>query len=137
MTLFVDTSAWYAAADSGDASNARAKEVPSSGEPPLTTDHVLAETWILLRHRLHREAAETFWAGLRGGVARVECAGEADLEQAWTIGRSLPDQDFSLVDRTSVAVMMRLGVERAASLDDHFAVFRYGSGSRRAFHVVR
>jgi predicted nucleic acid-binding protein len=41
------------------------------------------------------------------------------------------------VDRTSFAVMRRLGIERAASLDDHFAVFRFGPNRRLAFTVVR
>ncbi len=45
MSLFVDTSIWYAAADSSDASNARAKAILKSGEVLLTTDHVLVETW--------------------------------------------------------------------------------------------
>jgi len=41
------------------------------------------------------------------------------------------------VDRTSFAVMRRLGLERAASLDDDFAIFRFGPNRRRAFTVVR
>jgi predicted nucleic acid-binding protein len=57
LTLFVDTSMLYAAADAGDRSNARAKEVLSAGEPLITTDHVLAETWLLIRHRLGHDAS--------------------------------------------------------------------------------
>ena len=45
MSLFVDTSVWYAAADSTDRSNLRAKAMLSPGEPLVTTDHVLIETW--------------------------------------------------------------------------------------------
>lgn len=63
--------------------------------------------------------------------------GEADLEAAFVMGRDFPDQDFSLVDRTSFAVMVRLGVERAATFDDHFAVYRYGPRNSRAFTIVR
>src|SRR5258706_1734984 len=126
MSMFVDTSVWYAAADSSDAGNERAKQVLNNGESLFTTDHILVETWTLLRHRIHRHAAERFWDGLRSGAATVEPVGTGDLEAAWQIGRSFSDQDFSLVDRTSFAVMRRLGLERAASFDDHFAVFRYG-----------
>ena len=136
MSLFVDTSVWFAAVDSDDRSNARAKEVLSSGEALVTTDHVLVETWALIRKRVHRQAAEAFWEGLRRGVATVESVGQADLQSAWTIGRDFPDQDFSLVDRTSFAVMERLGLERAASFDTDFAVYRWGPGRRRAFEVV-
>jgi uncharacterized protein len=137
MSLFVDTSIWYAAADKSDASNSRAKAVLSAGEPLVTTDHVLVETWTLIRYRLGRPAAERFWEGLRSGAATIETVGAADLDTAWEIGRSYRDQDFSIVDRTSFAVMRRLGIERAASLDDDFAIFRYGPNRRRAFTVVR
>ncbi|MEZ4416148.1 MAG: PIN domain-containing protein [Gemmatimonadota bacterium] len=137
MSLFVDTSVWYAAADSADVSNARAQEILLSGEPLITSDHVLLETFTLLRWRIHRRAAEAFWGGLRRGVATLECVGPADLEAAWSIGEAFPDQDFSLADRTSFAIMERLGLERAASFDDDFAVYRWGPGRRRAFEVLR
>jgi predicted nucleic acid-binding protein len=137
MSLFVDTSIWYAAADKSDIGNTRAKAVLSGGEALVTTDHVLIETWTLIRCRLDRRSAERFWEGLRSGVATVETVGPADLDTAWEIGKSYRDQDFSIVDRTSFAVMRRLGIERAASLDDDFAIFRFGPNRRRAFTVVR
>jgi predicted nucleic acid-binding protein len=101
------------------------------------SDHVLIETWTLIRHRIGRRAAERLWQGLRDGVAIIETVGTADLEAAWQIGVAYRDQDFSIVDRTSFAVMRRLGIERAASLDDDFAIFRFGPSRRRAFTVVR
>jgi len=137
VRIFVDTSVWYAAADSSDSSNARAREILSAGDSLVTTDHVLVETWALLRWRIHRAAAEAFWRGLRSGVAALEVVNPADLQAAWTIGRDFPDQDFSLVDRTSFAVMERLGLERAASFDDDFEVYRWGPGRRRAFEILR
>jgi predicted nucleic acid-binding protein len=137
VSLFVDTSVWYAAGDRGDRSNRRAKDILKSEDALVTTDHVLLETWILLRHRLSWKAAERFWDGLRSGVASIESVTTADLERAFAIGQGYPDQDFSIVDRTSFAVMQRLGLERAASLDDDFAVFRYGPGRRKAFTVLR
>jgi predicted nucleic acid-binding protein len=137
MSLFVDTSAWYAAADSSDAANRRAKTILAAGEPLVTTDHVLLETWTLLRHRIGRRAADRFWEALRHGVAMVEPVGAADLEAAWLISAAWRDQDFSIVDCTSFAVMRRLGIERAATLDHDFAIFRFGPARRRAFTVVR
>jgi predicted nucleic acid-binding protein len=137
MTLFVDTSIWYAAVDSEDTDHERAKNILSHGESLLMTDHVLAETWSLVRNRIHRGAADRFWEGMRNGAAAIEPVGLADLEAAWQIGLAFPDQDFSLVDRTSFAVMRRLGIERVASFDNHFAVFRYGPKQRYAFEVVR
>ena len=137
MSLFVDTSIWYAPADSSDRSNALAKAILKSDEALVTSDHVLVETWTLLRHRLRPRAAERFWDGLRSGIGSIEPVGLADLEAAWNIGRSWPDQDFSIVDRTSFAVMLRLGIDRVASLDEHFAVFRFGPKRRHSFNLVR
>ncbi len=136
MSVFVDTSVWYAVADSSDRSNARSKEILKSGERLVTSDHILIETWTLLRHRVGRKAGERFWEGLRNGIAAIEAVTLADLEVAWAIGASWHDQDFSIVDRTSFAVMQRLGIDRVASLDAHFAVFRFGPKRRRSFHVL-
>jgi len=137
MSLFVDTSIWYAAADSSDRSNARAKAILSAGDSLVTTDHILIETWTLLRHRINRNAAERFWEGIRSGVAVIEPVCLADLESAWLLGTAWSNQDFSIVDRTSFAVMNRLGIDRAASLDDHFAVFRFGPRLRKSFSIIR
>ncbi|MGH2557204.1 MAG: type II toxin-antitoxin system VapC family toxin [Actinomycetota bacterium] len=137
MSLFVDTSAWYAAADAGDRSNERAREILSSGESLVTTDHVLVESWLLLRHRLHPAAADRFWAGLREGVASIVAVGLADLEVAWAIRKAFPDQDFSIIDLTSFAAMQRVGVYRVATFDSDFAVFRFGARLEKAFTVVR
>jgi uncharacterized protein len=137
LTLFVDTSAFYAAADKSDRSHERAKRVLGAGEPLVTTDHVLAESWLLLRHRLGRGAAVAFWEAVRAGAAAIEYVGAADLEVAWTIAAEFEDQDFSLVDMTSFAVMRRIGVLRAASLDDDFAIYRFGRRRERAFELIR
>jgi predicted nucleic acid-binding protein len=136
LSLFVDTSAWYAAADRGDRRNARAKRILSADEPLVTTDHVLVETWFLLTHRLGQNAGDRFWGRLRAGVATVEPVTDADLESAWTIGTLFEDQGFSIVDRTSFAVMQRLGIHRAASFDSDFSVYRFGPGKRHAFTVL-
>jgi uncharacterized protein len=136
-SLFVDTSVWYAASDSSDAGNPRAKAVLGAGESLVTSDHVLVETWTLLRHRIRRQVADRFWEYLRSGVASIEPVGAADLEAAWQIGVTWRDQDFSIVDRTSFAIMRRLGIERAASFDADFAIFRFGPNRRRAFTILR
>jgi uncharacterized protein len=137
MSLFVDTSIWFAAADSSDRNNPRAKMILTSGEQLVTSDHILVETWTLLHHRLDRKAADQFWEGLRNGIAVIEAVTLADLEVAWDIGISWPDQEFSIVDRTSFAVIRRLGISQVASLDAHFAVFRFGPKRRQSFNILR
>jgi predicted nucleic acid-binding protein len=137
LSVFVDTSVWFAAANIRDRLNGRAKSILADITMPVLTDHVLIETWRLLHARLHRQAAERFWLGVRRGVAQLEKVLAVDLDAAWAIGEAFPDQDFSIVDRTSFAVMERLGLARAASFDDHFAVVRYGRNRDRAFEVLR
>jgi uncharacterized protein len=136
LTLFVDTSAFYAAADTADRSHERAKRILDAGEPLVTSDHVLAESWLLLHHRLGRRAANAFWEAIRAGACAVEYVGPADLEVARTIATDFEDQDFSLVDMTSFAVMQRIGVLRAASFDDDFAIYRFGRRRDRAFELA-
>jgi predicted nucleic acid-binding protein len=137
LTLFVDTSIFYAVLDRNDQYHARAGTVTSSDDRLLTTDHVLIECWRLARVRLGREVAERFWTAVRGGLATVETVLPGDLENAWRIGEAFGGQDFSIVDRTSFAVMERLGIASVASFDDHFAIYRFGPRRERAFDVRR
>jgi predicted nucleic acid-binding protein len=138
LRAFVDSSAFYAAADDGDRSNARSRELFSQdSQRLLTTDHVIIESWLLLQRRLGAAAAEQFWGAIRGGAAAVEHVTATDLEAAWAIGERFPDQSFSIVDRTSFAVMERLAIHRAIAFDDDFAVYRFGPRRDRAFEVLR
>ncbi len=137
MSLFVDTSAFYAAADEDDRHNARAHEILTGDHVLATSDHVLVETWRLTRVRLGRAAAEKFWSGLRSSATTIHTVLPADLDAAWRIGELFSDQDFSIVDRTSFAVMERLGVRSVATFDEHFSIYRYGARRDRAFDVRR
>jgi len=137
VSTFVDSSVWFAAANIRDRLNQRAKAILAEIAAPVMTDHVLVETWLLLNSRVHRDAAERFWLGVRDGAAEIEKVTAVDLEAAWVIGDVFHDQDFSLVDRTSFALMERLGLTRAASFDNHFAVYRYGRARDKAFEIMR
>jgi predicted nucleic acid-binding protein len=137
VSIFVDSSLWFAAIVARDRGNARAKLVLQNTTGHITTDHVLVETWLLLNSRYHRDAAENFWDRIRRAPTRVEPITAPDLEEAWAIGEAFPDQRFSIVDRTSFAVLERLGITHAASFDDDFAIYRYGRNRERAFEIVR
>ncbi len=137
MSLFVDTSAFYAITDTGDQAHARATKLLATGDRLVSTDHVLVETWSLLSVRGGHAIAERFWGSVRGGLAAIETVLPADLDAAWRIGEIFADQDFSVVDRTSFAVMERLGISSVVSFDDHFSIYRYGPRRERAFEVRR
>jgi predicted nucleic acid-binding protein len=72
-----------------------------------------------------------------GGGLEISYVTAADLAVAIRISSDFPDQGFSLVDRTSFAVMERADITRVVSLDDDFVVYRYGPRRRRAFEVLR
>lgn len=137
MSVFVDSSVWFAAAVARDHDNARAVSILSSTWDHVTTDHVLVETWLLLNSRSGRHTAERFWERVQQSGTLVETVTAADLRAAWAIGLAYPDQAFSIVDRTSFAVMERLGISQAASFDNDFAVYRYGRLRDKAFEIVR
>lgn len=136
MSVFVDTSAWYAAADADDASHDRAAErLQQFGGELITSDHILIETWYLATSRLGRDVAETLIDRIRNGIASVENTLLSDLEVASSIRLAFPDQDFSIVDRTSWSAMLRLGVHEAVAFDRDYSIFRFGRDRRQAFTV--
>ena len=137
--VFVDTSAWYAAAANDDVSHERAVRLLSDHARRLTTtDHVLVKTWVLARNRRSRVAADSLVETIMGrNLAEVLAATPDDIRMALRIGELFSDQDFSIVDRTSWAVMERHGIEEAVAFDADFAVHDYGPGLRRAFTVYR
>jgi len=137
VSVFVDSSVWFGAANTREQRNERAKQILAELDSVQITDHVLVETWLLLNSRINRTAAEQFWRAVRSGAAEIEKVTHGDLETAWAIGEAFPDQSFSLVDRTSFAVMERLGITDVASFDDDFAIYRFGRNRDRAFQVIR
>ena len=136
MRVFVDTSAWFAAVNGNDIQHARAKAALGGQAELLTSTLLLAETWRLLHQKLHWQAAENFWRIIRQGAAGLEPVIAADMEAAWLIGQRYPDQDFSLTDRTSFAMMERLQVMDVATFDRDFAIYRHGGNKSGAFRLV-
>lgn len=136
--MFVDTSAFYALADMGDRNHLSAKAFYESlvGKKRLiTTDHVLLECWFLIGSKLGREKALAFWDGLRSGIVSIVSTRGEDLERAREILEEFKDQDFSLTDATSCAVMERVREREVFSFDKHFRVYRYGTDRKRTFSV--
>lgn len=134
---YVDTSAWVSLADASEASHERVAAVLRDRQGRLVTaDHVLHETWAVMRYRHGWQAAETLVNSIRGGISRVEVSGLADLQAAAGIAVAFADQGFSLSDRTSWAVMERLGIHEVASLHNDFRIYRPGRDRRRSLTVL-
>ena len=74
---------------------------------------------------------------LEDNVAEVLTATPNDIVSALRIGEIFADQDFSMIDRTSWAVMERCGISEAVAFDIDFSVYRFGPNLSRAFTIHR
>ena len=137
MKAFVDTSAWFAAANAKDRHNQRAIELLSAGLELITSTFVLVETWLILQSKMSFAVAEDFAGYVRLGAAKIEPNEMSDLDYSWRVREAFQDQPFSLVDRTSFAMMERLQISKVVTFDDDFVIYRYGPDRRQAFEVLR
>jgi predicted nucleic acid-binding protein len=135
--IFVDTSAWFAAVNRRDRHHRRATELLVSDTPLVTSDLVIVETWLLTNSRIDFRTAEHFVRGVTNGSCQIVRISEDDWRKSSTIPSHFSDQKFSIVDRTSFAVMERLNITRAVSFDDDFIIHRYGQNLVQAFEMLR
>ena len=137
--IFVDTGGFYALADRGDRNHNAATSVFEArglaGEV-VTSDYVFVESWCLIRARLGRGAAVQYWDAMYSDVVRIYGVTSDDLSAARGIASAWPDQDFSLIDCTSFALMERLRLDEVLAFDNHFRIYRFGARRQRAFRIV-
>ncbi len=88
----------------------------------VTTTFVIAETHALILARLGRDIAAQWLKGIWHGVHIIRPT-EEDERRACEIIFTYADKDFSFTDAISFAVMERLGISVALSLDEHFVQF--------------
>lgn len=124
--VFVDTGVWVAIGDRRDrhhtAAVASYKRLANDRCLLTTTNLVVAEAYALILPRAGRLQALHLLDVVRqaGRLSRVYA--DAALEaQAEAILRRYNDQDFSLTDAVSFAVMDEGGIKEAFAFDKHFA----------------
>ncbi|MDI6824884.1 MAG: PIN domain-containing protein [Bacillota bacterium] len=135
MSIMVDTGAWYALASSTDRYHQAAKEfyvARIEDSDFVTTTAIVVETWALINARLGYHSAMVFWKMLRDSGLGIISVTSEHLEKAWVIARQYRDQQFSLTDCTTLAVMERLGITDVFAFDSHFLVYRFGPGKARS-----
>lgn len=123
--IFVDTSAWYEAIAERGAGANRIRRTLSErirgATRAVTTNLVIAETHALLVRRVNRTVALAFVEQVGRApniVVHATPELEADAVSDWL--EAFDDQDFSLTDAVSFAVMTERRIREAVTLDRHF-----------------
>jgi predicted nucleic acid-binding protein len=89
----------------------------------LTTNHVVGETYTLIRMRLGFAAAQQFVHHVRSSLVTERVfVPEAWESEAESLLSQYADQDFSYVDATSFVTMGHRALTTAFAFDHHFVV---------------
>jgi predicted nucleic acid-binding protein len=119
---FVDTSYWVALRLRRDANHHVAVRLWAPGQPLLTTNHVVGETWTFLRRRDGHPSAVAFLDAVETAdwlsVVHVDEATERDA-RTWL--QRHDERAYSFVDATSFAVMRRERLREALAFDGDFS----------------
>jgi predicted nucleic acid-binding protein len=120
--LFVDTSAWYAFVNRRDPEHAPARTLFEEFEGRLvTSNYVFDETVALCVQRLgHASAVRVGDVLLDADAVQLVRATPDDERDAWDLFRECTDKVYSFTDCISFAMMRRLGIARAAALDEDY-----------------
>jgi uncharacterized protein len=126
-TVFVDTGAWAALAQTRDPLHERARitweQLEGHGAKLRTSVPVILETFTFLERNTTRDVALAWKDALdkidRFGV--LDCM-HADVKKAWAYFRRKDLHKLSAVDAASFALMAKSKIRTAFTFDHHFAV---------------
>jgi uncharacterized protein len=125
--IFVDSGAWIAISDRSDQHHRPAiatyRDLLRSPRILVTSNLVVAESYILVRRSAGHETAMRFLRSLRQSSRLLKVYSDAALEsRAEELLARYADQDFSFVDAVSFALMQRRSIAQAFTFDRHFLV---------------
>jgi len=123
--IFVDSGAWIAISDHRDkfheAASSYYRQLIRERRILVTTNLVIAEAYIIIRKTGGAEPALRFLHSIRAGPRLQKFYSDVHLEeQAEAILTKYDDQDFSLTDAVSFALMKEHRIEEAFAFDRHF-----------------
>jgi len=123
MSVFIDTSAFYALLDASDRRHPAAARIWAglleSGTEMETHNYVVVETAALVQRRLGMKAAGAFFDALLG-LVRVQWI-DQDLHRcAEGAFRTAERKSLSLVDCVSFEIMRGRSIGTAFAFDEHF-----------------
>ena len=125
--VFIDTSGFFALLSLTDPAHARARErmahFARARRRAVTTDHVLDETFTLLKVRGLAHRCPAFEQMLNTSRSlRVSWTEPSIFAAATALFLNRLDQGFSLTDCVSFTVMGREGLHEALTTDHHFQI---------------
>lgn len=128
--IFVDSGAWIALADTRDKYHGKAKVqhkiLAEERAHLVTTNLVNTEVYTLIRRTGGYAPAMRFLRSIRASPRLNVIPSDGHLEDlAEEILRNFKDQDLSLVDAVSFALMQDRGIDEAFAFDQHFNLFGF------------
>lgn len=131
MSVFVDTSAWFALACATDQDHEAARAIYADlverNEELITTSYVLAESMGLIQRRLGWKPLELFAAA--AGTVEVVWIDETRHQKAEELLFARRRRGITIVDAAGFVVMQGLDMDSAFAFDDDFA--------REGFNLLR
>lgn len=126
--VFVDSSAYFALANQRDDDHVGLTQVVerlvAERRRFFTTNFVLAETHALVVGRINRDVALAVLERIeQSRLTTIVRISARDERRAREILRLHADKTYSLADATSFAVMERLRIDQALTLDQHFSQY--------------
>ncbi len=119
---FVDTSYWVALRLRRDANHDAAVRLWMPGQPILTTNHVVGETWTFLRRRDGHASAVAFLDAVESATwLTVVHVGDAIEREARAWLQRHDERVYSFVDATSFVVMRHERLGEALAFDGDFS----------------
>jgi predicted nucleic acid-binding protein len=123
MSVFVDTSAFFAVLDADDGNHDAARQVwedlLAQEAVLICSNYVLVETLALVQRRLGIPAVRTFQEDIVP-VLKVEWVDETIHQVGIASVLAAARRGLSLVDCVSFEIMRRLGIKTAFVFDHHF-----------------
>jgi predicted nucleic acid-binding protein len=124
VAIFVDTGAWYAASVANDPDHAAASAfMRSNRERLVTSDYIYDELLTLYRARRQLNRAHDWVSQVRQGRCEVIRLTDSDLLSATDVYFKFFDKEWSFTDCTSRVLTLRLRIQCAFSIDEHFRQF--------------
>jgi predicted nucleic acid-binding protein len=124
MSVFLDTSAFYALLDGDDDNHKKAKQIWTdlldSENNLITSNYVIVESFALIQNRLGLEAVRGFQDDIFP-LINIEWVSPEIHKSGVSAFLAASRRKLSLVDCVSFEIMRTLGIKKVFAFDPHFA----------------